>query len=92
MNDGTSSGPDPLVCDVAGLPADILAVDALVRLELAARRLGRRIRLAGVPPELDALIELCGLRAVLAGTAGEPEEREEPGGVEEGVDRGDPPA
>jgi ABC-type transporter Mla MlaB component len=57
----------PLVhCHVEGVPADAIAVEALARLQLAARRHGRRVRLCGASRELIALVELMGLSDVLA--------------------------
>jgi hypothetical protein len=54
-----------VVCDVRALPADLPTVDALARLELTARRLGREIRLAGASPELLGLLGLAGLAGVV---------------------------
>jgi hypothetical protein len=46
--------------------SDAVTVDALARLQLAARRHGCRIRLCGsASPELLALVELMGLTDVL---------------------------
>lgn len=56
-----------LRCEVAGVDADAVAVDALARLALAARRRGCRVRLAGISAELRELIELAGLTEVLRG-------------------------
>jgi hypothetical protein len=80
-----------VVCDVGGLKADIVTVDALARLQLTARRLGRRIELRGGTPELARLLAFVGLADVLGlgGLFGQPEEGEQPRGVEERVDRGD---
>ncbi|MGW7192142.1 STAS domain-containing protein, partial [Streptomyces sp. NPDC054838] len=83
-------GPRPLwvVCAAGELAAAGLAeVDALARLALAARRAGVRLSLAGVPPRLRALLHLVGLVELL----GEPEQREPPGGVQEGVQPDDLP-
>jgi hypothetical protein len=52
-------------CDVAGLPPDAVTVDALARLQLAARRNGRRVRLRNASEELRALLDIAGLRDVL---------------------------
>ncbi|MFL5680990.1 MAG: STAS domain-containing protein [Chloroflexota bacterium] len=90
-------GP-PLDCDVRALPhPDVCAVDALARLALVARRHGRDIRIHGASDELRSLIDLAGLGSVLVSAdelaleAGrQPEQREEPGGVEEERDPGDP--
>ena len=52
----------PLEVELEGIVADAVAVDALARLELAARRHGCRVTLRGAGQELRALIELVGLR------------------------------
>jgi ABC-type transporter Mla MlaB component len=88
-----------LVCDVAALTQpDAGTVEALARLQLTARRLGRDVRLRDASRELRELLDLFGLTDVLpAGGAlrleplGQPEEREQPLGVEERVEMGDPP-
>ena len=62
-----------IVCDVGGLThTDCVTVDAIARLQLTVGRLGRRLRLRGVSPELRALMRLVGLGEVLgrAGTSG----------------------
>src|ERR1700722_213704 len=46
----------------AGVAADAGAVDALARLELAARRHGCRVRILGAGQDLIELIDLIGLR------------------------------
>ncbi len=53
------------LCDVSGVEPDAVTVDALARLELAARRLGCRVRLANASDELRELIAFMGLRDVL---------------------------
>ena len=53
-------------CDVAGVPADAVTVDALARLQVAAARRGCRVRLRGASADLLALVELMGLSNVLA--------------------------
>jgi hypothetical protein len=86
----TSSDASVLVCDVRGLQADVVTVDALARLQLTARRLGRRIELRSGTPELDRLLAFVGLADVLGlGPLRQTEEREQPRRVEERVDRGD---
>jgi ABC-type transporter Mla MlaB component len=55
------------LCDVDGVPADAVAVDALARLQLAAGRSGCRVRLGNASPELRALVAFMGLRDVLPG-------------------------
>ena len=85
-----SSRAAVVVCDVGGLEADIVTVDALARLQLTARRLGRQVRLRNPSPELAELLDLFGLADVLRVEPGrQPEEREQPRRVEERVDRGD---
>jgi ABC-type transporter Mla MlaB component len=54
-----------LLCRVAGVAADAVAVDALARLALAARRSGCEVRLCGASAELLGLVELLGLGDVL---------------------------
>jgi ABC-type transporter Mla MlaB component len=56
---------DVLLCDVAGIAADAVAVDALARLALAARRRGCDVRLRGASPELLALVDFIGVADVL---------------------------
>jgi ABC-type transporter Mla MlaB component len=51
-----------VVCDVAGLVApDAVAVDALARLQLTAKRMRAEIRLRGASDELRDLLDLTGL-------------------------------
>ncbi len=59
-------GADVAVCDVAGVVADAVSVDALARLQLAARRHRCRIELRHASPELRELIAFMGLEDVLA--------------------------
>jgi ABC-type transporter Mla MlaB component len=54
-----------VVCVVGGVAADAVAIDALARLQLAARRRHCRIHLCGATAELVALIALSGLDRVL---------------------------
>jgi ABC-type transporter Mla MlaB component len=92
-----SSDGELIVCDVDALPANVRTIEALARLQLTARRHGRRIRLQRASRELQQLIEFVGLSEVLAvrpalrGRSGDAEEREHPRGVEERVDPDDPP-
>ena len=87
-----------LVCDVAALVhPDAGAVDALARLQLAARRLGHRVLLLHASRELQDLLALMGLGEVLPpcpalalDAGGEAEERKQPLGVEEEADPADP--
>ena len=59
------SGAEVVVCDVRALPADARSVDALARLQLTARRLGRQIRLSRASPELADLLTFLGLASVV---------------------------
>jgi hypothetical protein len=54
------------LCDVAGVPADAVTVDALARLQLAARRHGLRVQLRNASPELLELVSFMGLTDVVA--------------------------
>jgi len=73
-----------LVCDVHALAPDAAAIDALARLQLAARRVGLEVRLCRASKELCGLLELVGLSDVLrVETGGQPEEREDGLGAEE---------
>lgn len=65
---------------------DLAVVDELARMALAARRCGAAAVVLEVSAALADLLELTGLGQM----GGEPEEREQPGGVEEGVIGGDP--
>jgi ABC-type transporter Mla MlaB component len=60
-----STRAEALRCDVAQLGADAVAVDALARLALAARRSRCRVTLCGASAELQALIAFTGLADVL---------------------------
>lgn len=82
---------DPVVCDVRGLDRpDLQTIDVLARLQLAVKTLGGSLRLRGATGELEELLKLVGLRETLGVEAvGEPEQREEPLGVEEEADPGD---
>jgi hypothetical protein len=76
--------PSTLFCDVRALAPDALTIDALARLQLAARRVGREVSLRGASLELVELLELCGLTGVLRVEVGrQPEQREQGVGVEE---------
>lgn len=66
---------------------DLAVVAALARLQLAARRLGGTIEVAGMSGELAELLDLVGLRREFEREAEEPEDVL---GVEEGLDPGDP--
>ena len=87
-----------ILCDLARLAdADMATVDALARLALRARRMGCAVSLRDPSTELLELVGLAGLGEVLpcapgsgVEMIGQSEEREEPLGVEEERDAGDP--
>jgi ABC-type transporter Mla MlaB component len=54
-----------LTVEVAQVEPDAVAVDALARLALAARRHGCAVLLRGVTPQLQLLVELIGLADAL---------------------------
>ena len=54
-----------IFCDVHGVTADAVTVDALARLQLAARRHQCQVRLRGASDELCALVAFMGLNDVL---------------------------
>ena len=56
---------DVVVCDVDGIEPDAVTVDALCRLQLAARRRRCEIRLRNASEELVELVGLMGLADVL---------------------------
>jgi ABC-type transporter Mla MlaB component len=56
---------DVVLCEVAGVDPDAVTVEALARLQLAARRRGCRIRLRHASQELLDLVAFMGLRDVL---------------------------
>lgn len=83
---------------MVGRRPDLALLDALARLQLAARRLGCSIRLRNPCPELCELLDLVGLADLLVGEPGSALEagREAEGGEQLGVEKvvepGDPPA
>jgi ABC-type transporter Mla MlaB component len=87
-----------ILCDLARLAdADLATVDALARLALRARRMGCAVSLRDPSTELLELVGLAGLGEVLpcapgsgVEVGGQSEQREEPLGVEEERDAGDP--
>ena len=54
-----------LVCDIASVAVDAVAIEALARLCLGAQRHGCRVVFANAPQELGQLLELFGLSEVL---------------------------
>jgi hypothetical protein len=81
-----------VICECAQIGDPNLAtIDQLARLELAARQLGCQLRLRHASAALLELIELAGLEDVLrVEVEREPEEGEQPGGVEEEGELTDP--
>ena len=74
------------------LAPELETIDALARLELAARRLGLQLRLRDASIELEELLMFAGLREVLGVEAGrEAEERKQRVRVEEERELDDPP-
>ena len=61
---GESDGGD-VICDVSGIRADCVTIDALARLQLGARRHGCRVRLRHASSELLELVAFMGLGDVL---------------------------
>jgi ABC-type transporter Mla MlaB component len=61
-----SSRADVALCDVRGVEPDAVTVDALARLQLAARRHGCTVRLRHASGELRELLAFMGLADVLA--------------------------
>ena len=57
--------PGDVACAVDGVAADAVAVEALARLQLAARAHGQRVVMTGASEPLRAIIELVGLSGVL---------------------------
>jgi ABC-type transporter Mla MlaB component len=56
------------LCDVSGVEPDAVTVDALARLQVAARRRGCRVHLQNASAELVELVEFMGLEDVLVET------------------------
>jgi ABC-type transporter Mla MlaB component len=94
-----ASDADLVVCDVSAIvDPDVCTVDALARLQLTARRLGRRMRLHRASTEVQRLVAFAGLADALPLSAGlrlgrawgQAEEGEQPLRVEERVEADDP--
>lgn len=87
--------PALLVCDVGGIvEPDVVLIEALAWLQLTALRLGSRMQLRSAGRELEDLLCLCGLAGAIPAEGGsrfglrlesrrQPEQREQPFGVEE---------
>jgi hypothetical protein len=80
-----------IVCDLRGVAADCVTVDALARIHLAAMRAGVELDVRHASQELKELLVFTGLDDVLGGLQRQTEEREEPLGPEEERHFGDPP-
>jgi anti-anti-sigma regulatory factor len=73
--------------------AQLRIVEALARLQLAAKQRGGRIAVIGPAPDLRELIHLCGLTDALCVEARrQPEQREQRRSVEEERELDEPPA
>jgi ABC-type transporter Mla MlaB component len=59
------SGASVAFCDVRGVGSDAVSVDALARLQVAARRHGCQVRLRGASEDLRDLVRFMGLSEVL---------------------------
>ena len=57
--------PRVVLCDVSECDADLVALAALARLQLAARRRGCEVRLRGASGEMLALVAFLGLADAL---------------------------
>jgi hypothetical protein len=64
---GLLAAHDPAVvlCDVGDCEPDLVALNALTRLQLAARRRGCEVRLVGATGEMLALVGFLGFAAAL---------------------------
>jgi ABC-type transporter Mla MlaB component len=60
-----ASGATVAYCDVRSVDPDAVTVDALARLQLAARRHGCQVRLRNASPQLHQLLAFMGLCDVL---------------------------
>jgi ABC-type transporter Mla MlaB component len=58
-------GADIALCNVRGIRPDAVTIDALARLQLAARRHGCQVRLRHASDELLELVDFMGLTDVL---------------------------
>jgi ABC-type transporter Mla MlaB component len=90
---------DLVICDVGALvDPDAVTVEALCRLQLTARRLGRRVQLLDACGQLRDLLTLTGLSGVVPcgdlplEPSGQAEQREQARGIEEERDPADPVA
>lgn len=94
---GNPSEDHVLICNLSALTdADLDTVEALARLQLAARRCGLALRLRHACLPLRELLNLVGLSDVAGGPlriepGGQPEQGKQPGGVQESVHGHDAP-
>jgi hypothetical protein len=87
-----ATGADVALCDVGALPADAVAIDALARIQLAARRMGRQVVLRHAADDLCDLLAFIGLTGLLGiESGGQAEQRKQGVGVEEERELDDPP-
>jgi STAS domain len=89
---------DLFVCLDGSVAADVVAIELLARLQLAARRAGRRVLVGHGSASLQDLLTFLGLDDVVPCRRGLPleagrqaEEREQAVGVEEGGELDHPP-
>lgn len=88
---------DTITCDVgAAVEPDLMAIEALARLQLTARRMGGSIRVRHPSGKLQELLEVVGLCSVVPlcdesrlGSCGQVEQGEQ-ARVDEGVEGADP--
>jgi hypothetical protein len=91
----TMRRPSKLVCDLADLAPDAVAIDVLAQLKLASIRHGFELRLLNVSGELLELLAFAGLQEALrvempgVEVQRQAEQREQGGGVEEERELGD---
>lgn len=89
---------DEVICDVGALvDPDAVTVDALARVQLTVRQLGKQVRFRQACGELRDLLSLMGLSDVVSlcpesrlGPRGQAEQREQAVGIEEEADPADP--
>lgn len=82
------TGAAEVVCDAGAVAdPDLVTIELLARLRLVATRHGRRLRVRSAGPRLRELLALTGLSGELGW---QPEQREQPGSVEERADPHDP--
>jgi ABC-type transporter Mla MlaB component len=83
---------DAVICDLAGIErVDAVTIDALARLQLTARRLGRRLLLRNASADVQTLLALMGLAGVVPlEPQRQVEQREQLCGIEEERDPADP--